>query len=101
MFRYMSRQFMYVLWLWVCNLVPEALLDLSQRFPDEKTQVINFYKARELLPGSNDKKTRAPTFIQACKIFLGTTYQNGKIGIYQNDHKMYQMAIKCTILAIK
>jgi hypothetical protein len=30
---------------------------------------------------------------QGCQIFLCTAYQNGKI--YQNDHEIYQLTIKC------
>jgi hypothetical protein len=35
---------------------------------------------------------KAHTCVQDCQIFLGTTYQNGKIT--PHNHKIYQMSIK-------
>jgi hypothetical protein len=41
---------------------------------------------------SMEKKGTKKHSGQGCQIFLGATYQNWKN--YQNDHTMYQMAIK-------
>jgi hypothetical protein len=102
------------------NLIVERIVFACQRESNESREARSKSRARPsqglfwclfwcLFASADDCKQSAAvksTFLfhsnQGCQMLLGTTYQNGKIYIYQitinipNGHKIYQMATRYT-----